>query len=219
MSLVSDDSRPDMPLVAAGTVNCSPGAPACAVPRAARADVEVDEQDLRAQSRATLGELYERYVDRIYAYLLYRTGSAVEAEDLTARVFVQALNSIERFDERAGSAASWLFTIAHNLLSNYHRTRARRPSAPLEAAATAEDPAAPPIARVEAADDARRVRAAMRRLSAERQHLLLLKYVQNMSNADIGRTIGRNEGAVKSLLRRTLAALRRELEEDGRVTP
>jgi RNA polymerase sigma-70 factor (ECF subfamily) len=165
-------------------------------------------------SRAMFGELYEEYVDRIYAYLYYRTGSRQDAEDLTARVFFQALRHIDSFDPAQGSVAAWLFRIAHNLLTNYHRTRARRPAAPLEAAADTVDPAAPPPLVVEAADDARHVREAMRRLSPERQHLLLLKYVQNMTNADIGRTIGRNEGAVKSLLRRTLDALRRELEKD-----
>lgn len=159
------------------------------------------------------GELYEEYVDRIYAYLYYRTGSRQDAEDLTARVFFQALSHLDSFDP-SGSVASWLFRIAHNLLANHHRSRARRPSAPLEAAASAIDPATPPAMLVEEADDARLVREAMRRLSPERQHLLLLKYVQNMTNADIGRTIGRNEGAVKSLLRRTLDALRRELEKD-----
>jgi RNA polymerase sigma-70 factor (ECF subfamily) len=160
------------------------------------------------------GELYEEHVDRIYAYLYYRTGSHQDAEDLTARVFFQALSHIDRFDPAGGSVASWLFTIAHNVLANHHRSRARRPSTRLEAAAGAEDPAPALVVRLEAADDARHVREVIRRLSPERQHLLLLKYEQNMSNADIGRTIGRNEGAVKSLLRRTLDALRRELEKD-----
>lgn len=164
------------------------------------------------------GDLYEQYVDRIYAYLYYRTGSRQDAEDLTARTFFQALSGIDRFDPSAGSVGAWLYRIAHNLLANFYRSRARRPSAPLEAAATTEDPGVAPAAALEAADDARRVREAMRRLSPERQHLLLLKYVENMSNADIGRTTGRNEGAVKSQLRRTLAALRRELEAERDTT-
>jgi RNA polymerase sigma-70 factor (ECF subfamily) len=177
------------------------------------ATVTHDEQ----ATRAWFADVYEQHVDRVFSYLYYRTGSRQDAEDLTARVFVQALGHAERFDRAGGSVAAWLFTIAHNLLANYHRTRTRRPSAPLEAAAGAEDPSTPPGAMIEAAEDARRVRTAIRRLTPERQHLILLKYVQNMSNADIGRTIGRNEGAVKSLLRRTLAALRRELEEDNRA--
>jgi RNA polymerase sigma-70 factor (ECF subfamily) len=169
--------------------------------------------DRARTDRAAFGELYERYVDRIYAYILYRTGSAPDAEDLTQRVFSQALAAIDGYDSRAGSTGGWLFTIAHNLLANYHRTRARRPSAPLEAAANAVDPALP-LEGLEAEEDARAVRRAMERLSPERQHLILLKYVVGLSNAEIGRVLGKTEGAIKSMLRRTLAALRRELDKD-----
>lgn len=164
--------------------------------------------------REAFGELYERYVDRIYAYLLYRTGSRQDAEDLTQRVFSQALASIAGYDPRGGSVGGWLFTIAHNLLANYHRTRARRPSAPLEAAAAAADPTAS-FEGVEAEEDARAVRRAISRLPPDRQHLILLKYVVGLSNAEIGRVLGKSEGAVKSLLRRTLAALRREMEQNN----
>ena len=176
------------------------------------------DQSLIARARtdrAAFGELYERYVDRIYAYLLYRTGSRQDAEDLTQRVFSQALAALEGHDPEAGSPGGWLFTIAHNLLANYHRTRARRPAAPLEAAAHAIDPSSSlPLEGLEAEEDAHAVRAAMARLSADRQHLILLKYVVGLSNAEIGRVLGKSEGAIKSMLRRTLAALRRELDRD-----
>lgn len=174
------------------------------------------DQSLIARARtdrAAFGELYERYVDRIYAYLLYRTGSPHDAEDLTQRVFSQALAALEGHNPEAGSAGGWLFTIAHNLLANFYRTRARRPAAPLEAAAHAIDPSLP-LEGLEAEEDAHAVRAALARLSADRQHLILLKYVVGLSNAEIGRVLGKSEGAIKSMLRRTLTALRRELDRD-----
>lgn len=162
---------------------------------------------------AWLEQLYEEYCDRIYAYLYYHTGSQQDAEDLTQRVFSQALAHMDRFDETAGSAAGWLFRIAHNLLANHHRTRARRPAAPLEAAADAVTPGGP-LETIETEEDTRAVRRAVARLSAERQRLLLLKYVAGLSNADIGRALDKSEGAIKSMLRRTLAALRRELDAE-----
>lgn len=159
------------------------------------------------QDRAAFGALYERYVDRIYSYLYYRTASAADAEDLTARVFVRALGRLDEFEERGLPFGAWLFTIAHNLVANYHRDRSRRPTAPLDGTT---EPAAPsPFL---AAENAEAVQQAIATLPPERQHLILLKYGQGMSNADIGRALGKSEGAVKSLLRRTLAALRRELE-------
>jgi len=173
----------------------------------------VDDPSAYASAQDWLGHLYEAYRDRIYAYLLHRTGSPPDAEDLTQRVFSQALTALERHDPAAGSAGGWLFTITHNLLANYHRTRARRPSARLEAAANAADPTLT-LEGIEAREDAHAVRRAMARLSAERQHLILLKYTVGLSNAEIGGVLGKTEGAVKSLLRRTLAALRRELDRE-----
>lgn len=180
---------------------------------AARAQPDVDDPSAYASAQDWLGHLYEAYRDRIYAYLLHRTGSPPDAEDLTQRVFSQALTALERHDPAAGSAGGWLFTITHNLLANYHRTRARRPSARLEAAANAADPTLT-LEGIEAREDAHAVRRAMARLSAERQHLILLKYTVGLSNAEIGGVLGKTEGAVKSLLRRTLAALRRELDRE-----
>jgi RNA polymerase sigma-70 factor, ECF subfamily len=187
---------------------------AAASPHAQPSDAELVQ---RAQAdRAAFGALYERYVDRIYSYLLYRTAERADAEDLTARVFFQALQRLSGFEERGLPFAAWLFTIAHNLVANYHRDRSRRPTAPLEAAG---HPAAPaPFASPE---EIATVRQAVGELSDERQHLILLKYAQGMSNAEIGRAMNRSEGAIKSLLRRTLDQLRRNIdadtaEEDGR---
>lgn len=164
--------------------------------------------------RAAFGTLYGRYIDRVYSYLLYRTSEPADAEDLTARVFFQALQHLDGFEERGLPFGAWLFTIAHNLVANYHRDRSRRPTSPLDAAG---EPAGPsPFARSE---DAQTVQQAIAALPPERQHLILLKYAQGMSNAEIARVMSRSEGAVKSLLRRTLAAMKRTLdaqEDEGR---
>jgi RNA polymerase sigma-70 factor, ECF subfamily len=169
--------------------------------------------DRARQDRDAFGQLYERYVDRIYSYLYYRTGSSADAEDLTARTFYQALSHLDGFEQRGLPFAAWLFTIAHNLVANFYRDRSRRPVSRLDAGS---EPAGPsPFA---AAEDAQAVRDAIAGLPPERQHLILLKYVEGMSNAQIGRTLNRSEGAVKSLLRRTLAELRHYLERNPEST-
>jgi RNA polymerase sigma-70 factor, ECF subfamily len=171
------------------------------------------DRELVAQAkrdRAAFGALYERYVDRVYTYLYYRTDSPADAEDLTARTFYQALSRLDDFEERGLPFGAWLFTIAHNLVANYHRDRSRHRTTPIHAG---NEPAAP--SPFTASEDAQAIEAAISKLSPERQHLILLKYGEGMSNAEIGSVLGRSEGAVKSLLRRTLAALKRELERTG----
>jgi RNA polymerase sigma-70 factor (ECF subfamily) len=58
--------------------------------------------------------------------------------------------------------------------------------------------------------------AAIRRLPEDRQDLLVLKYVNKQSNAEIGRILGRSEGAIKSLYHRTLLSLKSDLMETSR---
>jgi len=178
----------------------------------------VDEAALVEQAKTdpeAFGLLYEQYIDKIYNYVYYRTGNHHDAQDLTAKVFFQALNHIPRYVQRGAPFASWLYRIAHNLVANWHRDRSRRKVVPLDQLAqvsyqTEEGPFQ------QAAKGERRAAlvAAMRRLPADRQQLLILKFVERLPNAQIGEIMGRSEGAIKSLYHRTLVALRQDLRDD-----
>ncbi|PJF26771.1 MAG: hypothetical protein CUN53_06590, partial [Phototrophicales bacterium] len=88
---------------------------------------DVELVDLaRGGDREAFGELYERYIEKIYNYVYYRTGNHHDAEDLSERVFTRAMNHIENYTERGVPFQAWLYRIAHNLVANWHRDRARR---------------------------------------------------------------------------------------------
>ncbi len=162
------------------------------------------------------GQLYERYVKKIYNYLYYRTGDVHEAEDLTARVFYRALTHLKQYTDRGLPFSAWLYRIAHNLAANWHRDHGRRILLPLHAIAPGDwdmlHTEAPDLV-LETREAQEHLRRAIQRLSDERQQLLILKFVEQMSNADIGAVMQRSEGAVKSLYHRTLLALRNELTQ------
>lgn len=157
------------------------------------------------------GELYERYVDRIYNYIYYRTSDAHEAEDLTARVFYRALGHIEEYDQRGAPFAAWLYRIAHNLVANWYRDRGRRKYVRLDDLLTLAEKGLGPHHQAEQNEEAQTLLKTIARLPAERQQLLILKFVDGLSNADIAKIMNRSEGAIKSLYHRTLIALRDEL--------
>jgi len=166
----------------------------------------------RAGSDAdAFGLLYERHVRRIYNYIFYRTGNHHDAEDLTARVFQRALRHVGKFEDKGVPFSAWLYRIAHNLVANWHRDRSRRPTVPLEDNLLPSGGGPHPEAVAVASEEQRLLIEAVRRLPGDRQQLLILKFVERLSNAEIGVIMGRTEGAIKSLYHRTLNTLRDEL--------
>jgi RNA polymerase sigma-70 factor (ECF subfamily) len=164
------------------------------------------------------GLLYERYVGNIYNYIYYRTGNHHDAEDLTARTFFRALKHVSRYVDRGAPFSAWLYRIAHNLVANWHRDRNRRQIISLDDLVMRTLKREEPAALAEEREERDRLLDVIRRLPPERQQVLILKFVEQMSNAEIGEVMGRTEGAIKSLYHRTLVALRKELtnEWDGR---
>jgi len=178
-------------------------------------DTEFNEEDVL--NRAAQGEseafglLYERYIDRIFNYVYYRTGNLHDAEDLTARVFQRAMNHIKNYTDRGVPFSAWLYRIAHNLVANWHRDRSRRQEIPINDVPILPSKGDHPEKNLVRSQEEDSLLRLIRRLPPERQNLLILKFVENMSNAEIGAITGRSEGAVKSLYHRTLLSLRDQL--------
>jgi len=155
--------------------------------------------------------LYERYVTRIYNYIYYRTGNPYEAEDLTSRVFHRALGHINHYSNRGVPFSAWLYRIAHNLVANWHRDNSRRNEVPLEDQTGLPQRTEHPEHRLVTNQELENLLKVIRQLPAERQQLLILKFVEGMSNAEIAMIMMRSEGAIKSLYHRTLLTLRDDI--------
>lgn len=164
------------------------------------------------------GLLYERYAVRIYNYIYYRTGNHQDAEDLTSRTFYRALKHIPRYADRGTPFSAYLYRIAHNLVANWHRDNSRRQFVPFdESVITAlrrEEPAIVTEEKAQKEDRQDTLLQALRQLPSDRQQLLILKFTEQMSNAEIAQVMKRTEGAVKSLYHRTLVSLREELARE-----
>jgi RNA polymerase sigma-70 factor (ECF subfamily) len=185
-----------------------------------RGDDMHEESDSALIARAqenpeAFGLLYERYVGRIYNYIYYRTGNHQDAEDLTARTFYQALRHISRYVDRGAPFSAYLYRIAHNALANWHRDRSRRQIISLDELVMGTLKREGPASQTEEHERQALLLQVVRQLPPERQQLLILKFVEQMRNAEIAEVMGRTEGAIKSLYHRTLVALRDELAASG----
>lgn len=158
------------------------------------------------------GAIYERHVKKIYNYVYYRIGNERDAEDLTARVFLRAMNHIPAYKERGLPFSAWLYRIAHNLVANWHRDGARRQTVPLEDNRISTNVDVDQPDKVTEQNEATtQLLNAIRSLPDDRQELLILKFVERLPNAEIAQLMRRSEGAVKSLYHRTLLTLRKQL--------
>ena len=159
------------------------------------------------------GLLYERYVDRIYNYIYYRTGNHQDAEDLTARTFYRALKHMSGYVDRGAPFSAYLYRIAHNVVANWHRDTSRRQIISLDELVMGTLKRDGPASLAEEREEQDLLLRVVHRLPPERQELLILKFVEQMRNAEIAEVMGRTEGAIKSLYHRTLVALRGELTQ------
>ena len=166
--------------------------------------------------------LYRKYVAQVYSYAAYELRDRHDAEDATERTFLAALAHLGRFEERArpedGNGAStfrvWLFQIARNVVAERHRARRRRPETPLEGAAELTAPMDLETD-VERRDEARAALGAIDRLSGDRRRALILRFVDEMSTAEIAGVLGRSEGAVRVLIHRALRNVATDLQRRG----
>ncbi|MBE0409238.1 MAG: sigma-70 family RNA polymerase sigma factor [Anaerolineales bacterium] len=156
------------------------------------------------------GVLYERYIGKIYSYIYYRVGNHSDTEDLTARVFLRAFCHIGTYTDRGLPFSAWLYRIAHNLVANWYRDNKRRKDIPLNDFLTVKSDNDHPESTLLHNEERERLLLVIHCLPPDRQQLIILKFVEHLSNAEIGQIMGRTEGAIKSLYHRTLLSLRDE---------
>jgi RNA polymerase sigma-70 factor (ECF subfamily) len=165
--------------------------------------------------KTAFGELYDKFATRIYNYVYYRTGSSQDAEDITSRVFFRAMRHITNYTDRGVPFSAWLYRIAHNLVANWHRDSSRHQEVELEDGYRASKGEEHPETALLESEEQQSLMRLIRNLPEERQQLLILKFVEHMSNAEIGQIMDRTEGAIKSLYHRTLLSLREEITNDS----
>ena len=168
----------------------------------------------KAELDRAFEDLYRAHLRDVYSYSYYRIGNHHDAEDLTEQTFLQAYRHFERARRESDGRPlrPWLIRIAHNLASNYHRDRARKPTAAL-------DKIEPPVhphgtERVaEGREELRRVMEGMTQLAEDRREALIMRFALGMSNREIARALGRSDGATKVLIHRSIKQLTEQLAE------
>jgi RNA polymerase sigma-70 factor (ECF subfamily) len=173
------------------------------------------EGEAKAELDREFERLYRDHLRDVYSYSYYRVGNHHDAEDLTEQAFLQAYRHFERARRESNGRPlrPWLIRIAHNLASNYHRDRARRPQRVLDES----EPIAAPHGTeriVEGREQLKHVMASLEHLPDDRREALIMRFALGMDNREIARALGRTDGATKVLIHRAIKQLKEEMESD-----
>ena len=168
-------------------------------------------------STEAFGRIFDEYVGPIHRFIVSRVNRPSDAEDLTQLVFVKALEALPRYEARGIPFGGWLFRLARNAIIDEIRTR--RDHLSLVAATTRETEEAGPEAMAALRDDLDRVAAALAELTDDQREVIELRFFAGLSTYEAAVAMGRQEGTIRGLQFRAIAALRRSLriESSGTV--
>jgi RNA polymerase sigma-70 factor, ECF subfamily len=167
----------------------------------------------QAGDQQAFGQLYDRYHDMVFRYVLFRIGDRQLAEDLTAETFLRALRRIGSVSYQGRDIGAWFVTIARNLvLDHVKSSRYRLEQTTSEIADLSPATSGPEQQVLDGATHEELLRC-VAKLNADQKECIALRFLQGLSVAETARLMGRNEGAVKALQHRAVRRLAQLLPE------
>ncbi|MFI5605816.1 sigma-70 family RNA polymerase sigma factor [Amycolatopsis sp. NPDC051903] len=165
---------------------------------------------------SAFGRLYDRYVDVVYRYALFRLGNRELAEDVTSETFLRALRRITSVSYQGRDVGAWFVTIARNLILDHVKSsRFRLEVVTDEVAEPAAAPVSPVGPAAQAGPEQQAIAGATRaellrcvaELGEDQRECIVLRFLQGLSVAETARVMNRNEGAIKALQHRAVRRL------------
>jgi RNA polymerase sigma-70 factor (ECF subfamily) len=159
------------------------------------------------------GMIFDHYHESIYRFIASRVHRPSDAEDLTQHVFVKALEALPRYEARGIPFGGWLFRLARNAVIDHVRTRHDHAELDSIIEWTHGDAGPDEVAVVRQELDA--VNAALASLTDEQREAIALRFFAGLSAREAAEAMGKQEGTVRGLQFRAIAALRRQLGLDA----
>jgi RNA polymerase sigma-70 factor (ECF subfamily) len=166
---------------------------------------------LRRLDMNALAQVHDLHFPEVYRYVRFRLSDELVSEDIAAEVFMRLLEALHRGIGPTRSVRAWLFATASNLINDHLRLRYAHPIQDIEEETdlTAPDD---PVKAVEHNWQTNEVQKAMQKLTSEQQHVLALRFAEEMSIEETAAQMNRTINAVKVLQFRAIVSLRRHLE-------
>lgn len=165
----------------------------------------------RNRDREAFAALFDHFAPRLKAYLMRSGAAPAAADDFAQEAMLTVWRKAELFDPARARAATWIFTIARNRRIDALR-RENRPLPVPEISLAAADPERPDDL-LEARQDEGRVRAALRSLKPDQIQVIQMAFFEDLSHAEVARSLALPLGTVKSRIRNAMIKLRDVLDQ------
>jgi RNA polymerase sigma-70 factor (ECF subfamily) len=169
-------------------------------------------EEARSGDAEAFAAIFDRYHEPVYRFIASRIHRPADAEDLTQLVFVKALEALPRYESRGVPFGGWLFRLARNTVIDHVRTH--RETSDLEQVLDRVDQDRGPDEWAMTRQELESVRVALASLTDEQREAIALRYFAGLSAKEAATAMGKQEGTVRGLQFRAIAALRRHLGID-----
>jgi len=169
-------------------------------------EIEIIKKAKNGDGKA-FGKLYDEYMPKIYRFVFLKIGRKADAEDLTHQIFMNAWQNVDRYEFKGFPFSSWLYRIANNTVIDYYRTWKNNQS--LE---TTKEEALTETPNFDDQLDKRLnlkiIKTAINKLEQDQQSVLIMKFVDDLSNKEIAEILEKSEGAIRVIQHRALKQLK-----------
>jgi RNA polymerase sigma-70 factor (ECF subfamily) len=187
---------------------------------ASKLDSKREQKLIRAAQRGNeqaFGELYNAYVHHVYRYVMYRVNNTETAQDLTADVFLRAVEGLARYVDRQVPFLAWLYRIAHaRVVDHYRRTQRVGTEENIDSVEVKVDEDLDSDLMMNYRQQ--KLREALNKLPGEQRQVLLLRFIEGYDIQQTADALGKTIGAVKMIQRRALQAMNMELTRQGVIS-
>ncbi len=177
---------------------------------------QIDKLVREAQKGNTkaFAEIYDLYFPQIHKYVYYKV-SEDHVDDVVSTVFIKSWSKLNKYRKQKCAFGAWVFRIAHNTVVDHYRTN--KEFYELEDRIADDNQALNPERLTDISLTGKRVQRALKGLGEKYQEVILLKYMNDMSNPDIAKVMKVSESNVRTLQHRALKQLKSFIEDEDRA--
>lgn len=167
-----------------------------------------------AGDEQAFGKIYDKYIDEIFRFILMRVSNKEEAQDLTSEVFLKTWQYVSAQNKQIDNVRALLYRVGRNLVIDYYRTSGREVQAFDEKEfEKIVDNTVDLEQSISKKSDLQIVFSSLNKLSDEDKELIIMRYVQDLSVAEIAKVLGKRKGSVRVCLHRAVKRIKSILRD------